>query len=183
MSGNSLADRVQQLEDRVAITDLVARYGFTVDDRNVQGLAQLFAADGRFRSQDGVLDAQGREAIMTQFHGRFAVLGPTNHVTHDHVITFDPGDLNRAYGRLNSHAEVVRHGRTLITALRYADVYVRHQGNWQFADRLLSFLYYVPAVEYAQALESDTRMRVYDEPAAADWPEKLPSWQQYYETD
>ena len=180
MSDVHLEARVQQLEDRVAISDLVARYGFTVDDRDIKALAKLFAGNGRFRSQDGVLDAQGRDAIMDQFHGRFAVLGPTNHVTHDHLIWFDADDPDRAFGRLNSHAEVVRHGRTLVTALRYADEYVRSIDGWQFADRLLSFLYYVPAVDYAEALESNTRMRVYDEPTPGDWPEGLKSWQAYY---
>ena len=27
----------------------------------------------------------------------------------------------------------------------------------------------------------DRRMRAYDQPVAADWPEKLPTWQRYYE--
>ena len=180
MSDADLETRVRRLEDRVAIRDLVARYGFTVDDRDIQALARLFARHGRFRSQDGVLDARGRDAIIEQFHGRFAVLGPTNHVTHDHLVRFDADDPDRAFGRLNSHAEVVRHGRTLVTALRYADEYVRTVDGWQFADRLLSFLYYVPAVEYADALESETRMRVYEKPAAADWPEGLETWQAYY---
>ncbi len=76
---------------------------------------------------------------------------------------------------------MVRGGRALVTALRYHDTYRREGGRWRFADRLLSFLYYVPAAEYAEALASPSRMRVYAEPGEADWPEKLASWKAYHE--
>ncbi len=175
-----LEARIQRLEDRESIRDLVAAYGFAVDDRDTDRLASLFTTDGRFRSEDGVLDAHGRQAVIEQFRGRFAVLGPTNHVTHDLLIEFDDEDPDRASGRLSSHAEVVRNGITLVTALRYRDSYRREDGRWRFADRLLSFLYYVPAAEYAEALSARDRMRVYEENAEADWPEKLDSWKAYY---
>ncbi len=44
-------------------------------------------------------------------------------------------------------------------------------------------MYYVPTAEYLAAFGPgiDRRMRAYDEPVAADWPEKLPTWQRYYE--
>ena len=46
--------------------------------------------------------------LVAQFHGRFAVLGPSSHFTHDHVIEFDDQDDARAGGLVNAHAEVVR---------------------------------------------------------------------------
>ena len=179
-ASSQLELRVRRLEDRQAIADLVAAYCFAVDDRDIERLAMLFTRGGRFRSDDGVLDARGREAVIEQFHARFAVLGPSHHVTHDHMVRFDPQNPDMALGHLSSHAEVVRNGRSLIAALRYRDRYEREQDEWRFADRLLSFLYYVPAEEYAEALASPTRMRVYEEAGAADWPEGLESWQAYY---
>jgi len=157
---DTLETRIQRIEDRLAIHDLVATYGRVVDDRRVEELSELFSVNGRFRSADGVMDARGRNAVIEQFRGRFSVLGMSNHVTHDLVVTLDPVNPDKARGVLGSHAEVVRNGRTLVTALRYEDEYIREEGRWRFADRLLSFLYYVPADEYAEAMASSTRMRV-----------------------
>ena len=56
----------------------------------------------------------------------------------------------------------------------------RHEGRWCFADRLLSFLYYLPVDEYAQALGDRLRMRAYGDRRPADFPESLPNWQLYH---
>ena len=62
---------------------------------------------------------------------------------------------------------------------RYDDIYRRQEGRWRFADRLLSFVYYVPVEQYAAALGGTDRMRAYDTPRPADLPEPLPQWQDY----
>jgi len=176
---DDLAARVARLEDRAEIRELVARYGFVVDDRDIEGLAGLFTPDGCFRSRDGVIDAHGREAVIETFHGRYAALGLSLHVTHDHLVRFDEEDPDRASGLLSSHAEVHRNGRTMVAALRYEDRYRRHEGRWRFADRLLSFMYYVPVEEYAAALGALDRMRAYDSPRPADFPERSATWRDY----
>jgi ketosteroid isomerase-like protein len=169
--------RLERLEARLAIRDLVARYVFAIDDRDLVVVAGLFTAEGRFRSADGAMNAVGRAAIVDQFKGRYGVLGPTNHVCHDHVIDFDGSD--RARGLVSAHAELWRHGRATVTAMRYADVYQRDvDGEWRFADRALSFLYYVPVEDYATALGRPDRNRAGPEPRPADYPEKLAHWPQ-----
>jgi len=177
----SLEDRIRRLEDQAEIRQLVSRYCFVVDDRDLDGMADCFTADGSFRSADGVMDAQGRDAIIEQYHGRFAVLGPGIHVTHDHVVDFDESDADRATGRVSCSAELVRLGKPMLVALRYHDEYRRDaDGRWRFSDRLLLFFYYLDAHEYADALGSLQRNRAYAAPAAADFPEQLDSWQRYY---
>jgi ketosteroid isomerase-like protein len=177
----SLEERVRRVEDQLEIRQLVSRYCFVVDDRDLEGMADCFTAEGRFRSADGVMDAQGRDAIIDQYHGRFAVLGPGIHVTHDHVVEFDDADADRATGRVSCSAELVRHGKPMLVALRYQDEYRRDvDGRWRFADRLLLFFYYLDAREYADGLASLHRNRAYAEPAPADFPERLDSWQRYY---
>ena len=175
----SLEQRVRRLEDRAELRELVARYGLAIDDRDIDSLTTLFTPDAAFRSQDGVMNARGREAVLEQFRGRFAALKVTNHFAHDHILTFGD-DPDSASGLLNSHAEVWRNGRALITALRYRDTYRRHAGRWCFADRLLSFLYYLPADEYVTGLGSRLRMRAYGDQRPADYPEGLPSWKRYH---
>lgn len=176
----SLEERIARLEDLEAIRALVARYGFAIDDRDLAAVGALFTQDGRFRSRDGVMDANGRPAVLAQFEGRFAALGPTNHFSHDHVIWLDDAAPGRARGLVSSHAEVVRNGRPMVVALRYEDEYRREDGTWRFADRLLSFLYYVDVREYAEAIRTPLRMRAYETPAPADYPESLDTWRRYH---
>lgn len=175
----TLEERIRRLEDRAELRDLAARYCLAIDDRDIEELAALFTHDASFRSQDGIMNAQGREAVLEQFRGRFAALKTTNHVAHEQLLSFGP-DPDAASGLVTSHAEVWRNGRALICALRYRDSYQRHAGKWQFADRLLSFLYYLPAEEYAQGLGSRLRMRAYGDQRPADYPEALPSWRRYH---
>ena len=149
MSAQTIEQRIHRLEAREAIRELVAGYCRVIDNRDVDGIAALFTPDARFRSRDGVMNASGREAIIQQFHGRFAVLGPSNHFTHDHSIWFEGDDGLHARGLVNSHAEVVRNNEPMWAALRYEDEYRFEDGAWRFADRLLLFFYYLPVREYA----------------------------------
>lgn len=164
----ALERKLRRLEDREAIRELVARYGFVIDDRDMEGIGELFHPDARFRSRDGGLDAQGREAVLDQFRDRFSVLGITNHFTHDQIITFENDD--RARGLVNSHAEVVYKGKAMLAALRYSDIYVRDKGKWVFSDRLLSFAYYVPVEDYARVVTAGDRILAYENPLPADGP-------------
>jgi len=171
--------RVRALEDRAELRELVARYGLAIDDRDIDSLSGLFTADGSFRSRDGVMNATGRDAVLEQFRSRFSALGPTNHIAHDQVCTLD-ADGNTASGLVTSHAELWRNGRAFVTALRYQDRYRREDGRWRFADRLLSFFYYLPVAEYVNGLGHPLRMRAYGDHRPADYPEALPSWRLYH---
>jgi ketosteroid isomerase-like protein len=175
----TLEQRLARLEDLEQIRALVARYVFAIDDRDLATVGNLFTRDGRFRSRDGVMDASGREAVLAQFEGRFAALGPTNHFSHDHLVWLDEASSGRARGLVSSHAEVVRNDRPMIVALRYEDAYRREDGAWRFADRLLSFLYYVDVRDYAEVIRTPLRMRAYDRPAPADYPENLDTWRRH----
>jgi hypothetical protein len=177
-----LEARIRRLEDREEIAELIARYGLVMDNRDMEGMPALFAPGAVVRSMDGVMNATGHEAITELFRGRFKVLGPSNHFSHDKVLTFDDSDPDRASGLVLSHAEMNRMGQAMVTAIRYHDQYRRHEGCWKFSERVLSFFYYLPASQYLDALSEGlaTRMRAYNNAAPADWPEKLDTWQKYY---
>jgi SnoaL-like protein len=176
----ALLRRIERLEARAEIRELVGRYCFVVDERDVEGIGECFTRGGAFRSLDGKMDATGRAAVVEQFHGRFALLGPSNHFTHDHVITFDDSDPSRAQGLVNAHAEVVRNGRPLLTSLRYHDEYRYEEGRWRFHVRTLSFFYYVEPRRYQEVMLGALRNEAYASPHPADFPEGLASWQRYY---
>jgi ketosteroid isomerase-like protein len=178
----SIERRLRMLEDREAIRNLVARYGFVIDDRDMDGVADCFTEDGGFSSREGNIGARGRQAVVDQFHDRWAVLGPANHIVHQHYIELDPGDRNRATGLVSSHAELVRNGDVQITALRYDDEYRRcPDGRWRFADRMLSVFYYLKPEDYVARFGDVMRNLTYDEPYPASIPEALESYRAYYE--
>jgi len=81
-----------------------------------------------------------------------------------------------------SHAEMNRKGVAMLAAIRYHDTYRREAAAWRFQERVLAFMYYVPTSEYLDALGAGlaTRNRAYDVAQAADWPEPLATWQEYY---
>lgn len=174
-----LESRLRALEDRAGLRELIARYCIAVDDRDIDALTALFTPDACFRSVDGVMHAIGREAVIEQFRGRFAALKVSNHIAHDQILELGP-DADEAAGLVSAHAEVNRNGRTLVAALRYRDRYRRHEGRWRFAERALSFLYYLPVEEYAEGLGGPLRMRAYGDRRPADYPESLPTWRSYH---
>ncbi|MEO1240305.1 MAG: nuclear transport factor 2 family protein [Pseudomonadota bacterium] len=179
----SLEERVRRLEACEDIRSLAARYTFAVDNRDLKAIAACFSEHARFRSKDGVLNAVGRDAIMAQFDARFLVLGPGAHYTHDHVVWFEKSNLSIARGLVSSHAELIRNGRPMITSLRYDDEYIVEDEKWVFSDRLLSFFYYLETGDYLKYLGDKKRMRAYDEPWDADFPEALASWRKYHPSD
>ena len=177
MSNSSLEARIRELESREAIRQLVARYCYVIDNRDIPGIGSLFAPDACFRSLDRVMEARGRAAIVQQFHGRFSVLGMTNHFTHDHIIDFETPEL--AHGIVNSHAELVRYERPMWVSLRYNDTYVFSEGRWYFGERVLGFSYYLAVEDYPQYLGDRKRVRAYDQPQDADWPEGTETFKAY----
>jgi uncharacterized protein (TIGR02246 family) len=180
MTDPDLGARIERLEAEREIRALAARYCFAIDNHDLDAVADLFTDDAWVHSRDGVMDARGREAVIRMYEHRFAVLGPSNHVSHDHWIRFGAAP-ERAQGTLSAHAELWRNETTMVTALRYEDVYRRTRDGWRFAERALSFLYYVPLSDYPTVLGVRDRMRAYEAPAEADYPEALSSWKDYRE--
>lgn len=183
MNTRTLEQRIQELEDRTAIGELIAHYGLVMDNRDMAAMPGLFTADVHIHSGDGVMNCHGREAAVELFRGRFKVLGPSNHFTHDRIVTFSATNPDEASGIVLSHAEMNRLGQPMVTAIRYHDRYRREDGAWRFAERLLKMFYYVPTDQYVEVFRPEglaTRNRAYATPTAADWPETLATWQAYY---
>lgn len=165
--------RLARLEADAAIRQLIARYCFTIDDRDMAGIHALFTDDAVVRSADGVMDARGIDAVMAQYEGRFAMLGPGQHFMHD--VELDIGD-DEASGRVSGHAELWRRDQMMVTAIRYRDRYRRDDAGWRFAEREIAFLYYVPVADYPGILGRRDRNLAYGDPRPADFPETLPGW-------
>jgi ketosteroid isomerase-like protein len=172
----SLEQRIRRLEDLEEIRSLAIRYGFAVDDRDLDRIRELFSDDAELRTMSGPSKGKGIDAVVEYFRSTHAVLGPTNHFTHGHVVEFDENDPDRATGIVAAHAEVVRNGVPMITAMRYYDTYVRTPAGWRFRERVQSYMYFVDVREYAEALGHELRMRrAPDDWKPADWPVITPT--------
>lgn len=172
-----LIRRIDRLESRHQIAELVGDYARACDDHDIDKLAEIFTEDGCIESPSKLLEARGRQGIRDTFLRRYKIRGPSYHWTHDHTITFDDSDPDRATGLVLGHAETCPHDEVSIAALRYSDEYVRQSGRWLFAKRTVRFLYYVPVRDYPSVLATTQRLTVGGKQLPADYPESLPSWQ------
>lgn len=165
--------RVERLENRLDIQELAVLYGFYVDERDLDGLREIFCEDGSMSSADGTYGARGLDAVIETYERRFESLGPSHHFTHGHVVRFDAEDPDLATGLVAAHAEVHSHGTPMQVALRYQDVYRRTGGRWRFLDRRLSFLYYLPMADVATVFGAADAVRMAGDAAPTDWPAAL----------
>jgi len=174
-----LETRVARLEARSAMSDLVTRYGIACDEHDIPHLESLFTHDAEFASPNGLLMANGRSQIIDMFRKVLAIRGPGYHWTHDHIIRFDRGAEDQASGLLLSHAETTPNGTHSLAAMKYDDEYRVEDGEWRFAKRTISFLYYMPVSQYNGVLTQQDRVTTGDTRVAADYPESLAAWQAF----
>lgn len=162
---DELARRLQRVEDRWALQDLIADYAFKVDDRDWDAIAELYAADSVFDSAAG--RHEGRDDVVAYYRQRTEQFGVTYHIPHSHTVEFESDD--EATGVVGAHAELSIGGEGFVIALRYHDRYLREDGRWRFRERAVRQLYAVPMNDLASAIGEEQRKRwPGTEPAPAD---------------
>lgn len=175
MNGD-LKRRLRRVEDRIELSDLVARYGVAVDDRDYDGLAGLYARDCVFEHATG--RSEGRDAVIAYYRERGDYFGPTYHIPHSQTVEFQSDD--EATGVVAAHAELTIDGRAFVVAIRYSDRYVREDGTWRFRERATRFLYALPLDELPASMDDELRVRwPGTEPKHADLPDSTPSYQSF----
>lgn len=174
---SSLLMRIDRIESRHQIAELVGNYARACDEHDIDTLAAIFTENGVIDSPSNMLSAHGRAGIRETFLRRYMIRGPSYHWTHDHKLMFDDTDADHATGMVQGHAETCPNGTVSIAAMRYADDYRRVDDRWLFARRTLTFLYYVPVTEYAAVLATPLRLAVGGKRLPGDYPESLSSWQ------
>jgi uncharacterized protein (TIGR02246 family) len=171
----SLAGRVQRLEDRFAISELVAAYCSAIDERDLGRFLDLFTDDAVQRHRDGVMRLDGREAIEAYYTQRFAAYGYTYHYPHAATVSFESDDV--ATGVVTGHAEMGVEGELVLAAIRYTDRYRRTQTGWRFAERELAFGYYMKLSELPTGFGDSLRKHYRGERIPAELPESLETYQ------
>ncbi len=170
--------RIDRLESRVAIQELITNYAVSCDEHDIERLQNLFTEDAVFRSPSSFMHASGREAIRSMFVEVLKTRGPGYHWTHDLVVNFGD-DRNTATGLVYSHAETTPNGVVSVAAMKYKDKYRRESGVWHFSEREMHFFYYVPVEKYVATLNQEQRLYIGSEKRPADYPESSEGWKTF----
>lgn len=168
LASRDLSARLRRLEDIDAIHRLVGFYASAMDSHDLALVGEIFTEDALFRWEDDHVRAQGRQAIVEMFNGRFARCG--FHFTHDRMIELNAADPDVARGIILGHAEVQRDDAHYVAATRYRDVYRREDGCWRIHVRVLQHLYFMPVSEYPTILTRRDRISTPSGRRAAHWP-------------
>jgi hypothetical protein len=130
--------------DRLAIRELIEAYAHCADRRDAKGQMALFTTDTHFVVYMNAKDTKpsqelhSREALAPVF-ADLNQYEATMHFLGQSTILTLTGD--RATGEaycLAHHVRVSGENRSLmIAALRYLDAFVKIDGTWLFAERLL----------------------------------------------
>jgi uncharacterized protein (TIGR02246 family) len=104
-SADTTGGNADAVADRLAIAELIARYGWGYDERDLDTLADCFTADGVWEGSlmgaDGVGPHQGREAVvafLTDFWG--VQTDQRRHIFTNVVVTDLSGDRATAHAYL-----------------------------------------------------------------------------------
>jgi len=139
----NIEQRLQQLEDRIAIRELIDQYAYCADTRDAQGQMSIFTEDTNFEVyMDEKLPAptqvvKGRKNLFPVFDNLNQYLS-TMHFNGQSTIKLNDERATvttycRAY-HLKVQDGVQKH---MIAGIRYYDILVKQNSVWLFAERKL----------------------------------------------
>jgi hypothetical protein len=134
----------EEAADRLAIRELIEAYAHCADRRDAKGQMSLFTADTHFvvfmnaKDPKPSQELHSREALAPVFADLNKYAATTHFVGQSTIFSLTS---NRATGEaycLAHHVTVEGENRRLMVAsLRYLDTFVKVDGDWRFAERLL----------------------------------------------
>src|SRR5580693_4003042 len=130
--------------DRLAIRELIEAYAHCADRRDAKGQTSLFTADTHFvvymNSKDSKpsVELYSREALAPVF-ADLNRYDATTHFVGQSTIFALTGDRGTGEAYCLAHHVTVDGGkrRLMLASLRYLDTFVKVEGAWLFAERLL----------------------------------------------
>jgi hypothetical protein len=133
----ALLAQLDEVEARLEIGQLAARYALALDARDLDTLVGLFVDDVDAGGDRGT----GRDALRRYFASTASLAGfyRSAHLVAGHMIEFRGPD--RARGVVHCRAEHEAGTRFGIMVMNYQDDYERHHGRWYFRRRRLQPLY------------------------------------------
>ena len=134
----------QEAADRLSIRELVEAYAHCADRRDAQGQMSLFTADTHFvvymdaKDPTPSQELHSREALAPVF-ADLNQYAATMHFIGQSTISTLTGDRATGETYCMPHHLTINGGkrRLMIASLRYLDTFVKTDGAWLFAERLL----------------------------------------------
>jgi uncharacterized protein (TIGR02246 family) len=141
-AGPSTEARLQRLEDREQINELLVAYGATLDRHDFAAFGQLFAEDADYAAGPGA-PTHGRAAIQAQLE-KTITANPSNLPPPNFHISFNPsirieGDRAsvRSLGAYVAPDPATKTTRMVFFVV-YQDEMIRKDGRWLFQRRAIS---------------------------------------------
>ena len=139
----STEQRLQQLEDRIAIRELIDAYTYCADTRNIQGHMALFTEDTNFevymdeKIPTPTQVVTGRKNLFPVFDDLNQYVS-TMHFNGQSIIKVN-GDRATAITYCRAYHLTLPDGvqKLMIAGIRYYDIMVKENGAWLFAERKL----------------------------------------------
>ena len=130
--------------DRLAIRELVEAYAHCADRRDAKGQMSLFTTDTHFvvymnaKDPKPTMELHSREALTPVFTD-LNKYDATTHFVGQSTIFALTGDRATGEAYCLAHHVTVDGGkrRLILASLRYLDTFVKRDGAWLFAERLL----------------------------------------------
>lgn len=133
LAGCGTVPRHNEAADRAAIHELLTAYGSTLDARDFDGFAMLFARGGTYNGATLPRAATAMRQVFAE--NRLGFREPNFHVFFNEVVTFVDAD----HATATSMSLYVVPGEdgapTPAMMARYRDELVREDGTWKFARR------------------------------------------------
>ena len=134
----------EEAADRLAIRELVEAYAHCADRRDAESQMALFTADTHFavymnaKAPTPSQELQSREALAPVFADLNKYDTTTHFVGQSTIFTLT-GDRATGEAYCLAHHVTVDAGkrRLMLASLRYLDTFVKTNGDWLFAERLL----------------------------------------------
>ena len=130
--------------DRLAIRELVEAYAHCADRRDAKGQMALFTPDTHFvvymsaKDPTPTQELRSRDALAPVFADLNQYAATMHFVGQSTILTL-VGDRATGEAYTLAHHLTVDDGkrRLMVAALRYMDTFVKQDGAWLFAERLL----------------------------------------------
>jgi hypothetical protein len=168
--------RLDALESREQIRQLVARHALALDSRDLGTLVDLYVED--VQTSDGRI---GRDALATWFDVSLRRYEVTFHLIGNHLI--DLLDADHATGLLYCRPEYQVGDLWIVMPLQYRDRYERHRGRWYFRSRSVHAFYAADIRENPAAVPGRFHFPGAPVVPAAELPELWPSWRAFWASE
>ena len=132
-----------ELEDRIALRELVDKVSLLADERDFHNQVQLFTQDGvseTFAEGTSILKLKGRKEMSQAFGEFLKNVDIIYHFNGQHVVTINgDGATGTSYCMITLIGmENGRKIKTIIGAV-YRDTYVRENNRWLISKRIGNF--------------------------------------------